>query len=122
MKSVLVVDDDVEIRELIGEMLSIEGFTVRTADNGRTALTEYREHRPDLIVLDTLMPEKDGIETVREIRRIDPAVRVIAISGGGFAGPKSYLSAMQAFGANRTFVKPLDLPAFVAAALELSAS
>ncbi len=67
-KKVLVVDDEKDLREAIETALTYEGFEVITADNGEKAVSLAESEEPDLILLDILMPKKNGIETLREIR------------------------------------------------------
>ncbi len=83
MSTVLVIDDDPGMREMMKSMLESAKYQVILATSGVSALPLFREHRPDLIVTDILMPDKDGIETLREIRKIDPEAKIIAVSGGG---------------------------------------
>lgn len=79
--SVLVVDDDREIREILGEMLSEEGFAVEASWNGETALKRLKEgFRPDVIILDIMMPAMDGL-TFRELQRKEPTIATIPILG-----------------------------------------
>jgi two-component system response regulator MprA len=67
---ILVVDDDQEILDMLSRGLKYEGYEVRTADNGETALTAFREMAPDLVLLDVMMPGMDGMEVCREMRKI----------------------------------------------------
>ncbi len=76
------------------------------ASNGREALERRREVEPDLIIIDLIMPEKEGLETIQDLRREGVQVPVIAMSGGGKIGADSYLSVARAFGAARVLSKP----------------
>lgn len=120
MPRVLVVDDDDDVRELLRQMLERAGYEVSAAADGRQGIAEYRRSAADLIVLDIVMPEKEGLETIMELRRDDPEVKIIAISGGGRIGPQSYIEVARALGAQRTFSKPLDRKDFLAAVRELA--
>ena len=67
---ILLVDDEKDILEFLSYNLEKEGFTVFTASNGEKGLELVKEHKPDLIILDVMMPEMDGIEVCQEIRNI----------------------------------------------------
>jgi len=68
--TILLVDDESDILDFVGYNLRKEGYTVLTSDNGRDAITKAEKSRPQLILLDVMMPEMDGIETCRELKRI----------------------------------------------------
>jgi len=119
MKSILVVDDDKQIREMLREILEREGYKVEEAENGKEALAIQRERPSDLIITDLIMPEQDGVETIIELVQKDPSVKIIAISGGGRIGPRDYLEMANALGASRTFYKPFKRPEILAAVEEL---
>ena len=108
MSRILIIDDDVVTREILNEILEMEGYQVANAGNGKTGLRLHREEPFDLIITDIIMPEMEGLETIRELRRISPKVKIIAISGGGRLGPDGYLTMAEKMGANHTFDKPLD--------------
>ena len=120
MPRILVVDDDDGVREMVRQMLQRAGYEVSVAVNGKEGLKLFRSESPDLIVLDIVMPEKEGLETIRELRRDDPGVKVIAMSGGGRMGPQNYIDVALALGAQRAFAKPLDRKKFLAALDELA--
>lgn len=110
--AVLVVDDDEHIREVMAEMLSAEGFVVRTAANGREALALLQQWHPDLILLDLDMPEMDGrVFRVEQLRSTDLArIPVIVMSAA------SSLQAMAAaLEATEALPKPCDLEVVVRA-------
>jgi DNA-binding response OmpR family regulator len=106
MCKVLLIDDDAAMRAMISRMVGAAGHEVVEAANGVAGLELFRDHRPELVITDILMPQKDGLETVREIRQIDPTVRIIAISGGGAGGYTNFLRIAQSFGATETLQKP----------------
>jgi DNA-binding response OmpR family regulator len=108
MARILVVDDDDQVRGVLRAMLEREGYEVDEAPDGRAAVARYKEQPADLVVLDMLMPEMEGVETMLTMRRLDAGVRIIAISGGGHLGPKIYLDSARKFGAHQTFAKPVD--------------
>ena len=108
MARILVVDDDDQVRSMLRSILERAGYEVDEAANGRAAIDRYQGRAADLIILDILMPEMEGVETLLTMRRHDPSVKVIAISGGGRINPEIYLDSAQKFGALKTFTKPVD--------------
>lgn len=109
MTSILVVDDDQQIRNLLSSVLERSGYKTIIASNGKEAVTQYREIRPDMIITDIVMPEKDGIETIQEIRQINPKAKIIAMSGGGQIKADVYLSLAKNLGAGAILEKPFRM-------------
>ena len=107
MARILVIDDDEQVLDMLYESLTREGYDVLKASNGEQGLRLYREESVDLIITDLIMPEKEGIETIIELRQDFPEVKIIAISGGGRIGTKDYLNMAKIFGVQRTFTKPV---------------
>ena len=83
MAHVLVVDDEDQMRKLIRLVLQQEGHTVVEASNGKRAIQHIQEAEIDLVISDVVMPDMDGLELIREIRRTHPGIKVLAISGPG---------------------------------------
>ncbi|MBQ3098661.1 MAG: response regulator transcription factor [Kiritimatiellae bacterium] len=83
MADILVADDTRSIRSTLSLLLEEEGHTVRLASDGESALAEYRRKRPDLLLLDVMMPKKNGYQVLKQIRRDDPALPVIILSAKG---------------------------------------
>ncbi len=108
MTRILVVDDDSQIREMLRQMLQNEGYDVVDAADGKEALKRQQEDPADLIITDLIMPEKEGIETIRDLKKEFPDIRIIAMSGGGVVGPEAYLKIARSLGAKKTFVKPIE--------------
>jgi CheY-like chemotaxis protein len=108
MGRIMVVEDDSAVRQLLREILERQGHEVWDARNGKEAMELYKSSPADLIITNILMPEKEGLETIQELRREDPDIKIIAISGGGQIGPADYLEVARRFGATRTFSKPFD--------------
>lgn len=106
MSSILVVDDDSQVLEVVGEMLRLEGYDVSTAVDGRDAVSQFKGGQFDLVITDLIMPEKEGLETIAELRTLRDGVPVIAMSGGGRIGPTDYLETARFIGANATLAKP----------------
>jgi len=81
MQTILVVDDEDAIRGLIKTTLGIGGYAIREARNGKETSQLLEQFVPDLLITDLLMPEKEGIELIQEVRRSHPKIPIIAISG-----------------------------------------
>jgi YesN/AraC family two-component response regulator len=116
---ILIIDDEEQIREMLAQMLTREGYEVVHAENGKEGMRVCREEDVDLIITDIIMPEKDGIEMILELRHDFPNLKVIAISGGGRLGPDGYLEMAQKLGAHRTFFKPFNRKEILDAVQEL---
>jgi two-component system chemotaxis response regulator CheY len=117
MPSVLVVDDEDQIRQLIRETLEQAGYDVQEASNGKQGLERYRTKPSDLVIMDILMPDQDGLESIMTLRREFPASRVIAITGGSdMIGILNFLDVAKMLGARRTLQKPFDMQTLLDAA------
>ena len=108
MSRILIMEDDDGFREMLREMLEIAGYDVVEATDGEVGMEMYRKEPTDLIIIDIFMPWKDGLETIMELRRNYPDVKIIAISGGGRRGDFQYLDHAKDFGAQRSFTKPFE--------------
>jgi CheY-like chemotaxis protein len=106
--SILVVDDEPELRELILLILKSAGHLVVGAADGVEAATRIAHQHFDVVMTDLIMPEKDGLEFIAELRENYPAVRIIAMSGGGHIPRDSYLRIAQGFGAHAILEKPFE--------------
>jgi CheY-like chemotaxis protein len=107
MAKILVFDDEPSILLMIKKMLEKAGHEVDVALNGKEGMTIFEKNKPDLLITDIIMPEKEGLETIFELRRKYPDLKIIAISGGGRIGPDGYLPGAKLLGANAAFTKPL---------------
>lgn len=105
MTKVLVVDDAKFMRVRLTKLLSSQGFDVLEAENGEEAVKAYKEAKPDAVLMDITMPEKDGLEALKEIRESDPKARVIMLTALG--QESMVVQAVQA-GARDYVVKPFD--------------
>jgi len=117
MAHILVVDDDAVLRRVITLALEAGGHTVLRCENGRKAIDHLEHAHTDLLITDIIMPEMDGVETVRAARQLRPDLPIIAMSGGGSFDPGDYLGLAQAFGATAMVpkpVRPAELVALVA--------
>ena len=119
MATILVVDDDDQMRKMLRGALERKGYTVIEAENGVSAMSLQRATPADLVITDIIMPEKDGIDTMKELQVEFPDVKVIAISGGKRGGPQNYLMLAEMYNAARTFAKPFDLEEMLTAVEEL---
>ncbi len=108
VKRILVIDDEQSIRLLLEKLLSREGFDVIAAKDGKEGMALFKKEPADLVITDIIMPEKEGIEILMEMRKSYPDTPVIAISGGGFNAPDSYLNVARAAGAVAVFEKPVE--------------
>ena len=115
-KTVLVVDDDKLIRASYHLLLKRKGYTVLLADDGDAAISMLHAAPVDVVVLDVLMPKKEGIETLMEIKRAFPSVKVIVMTGGGARDKYDFLTVAKKFGADGVIRKPMT-PATLLAAI-----
>ncbi len=106
--SILVVDDEPGIRELLSMMLEAAGHTVITAEDGVQAPKLLAANTVQVIITDLLMPERDGLEFITEVRKKFPGVKIIAMSGGGHIARDSYLRIAKNFGAHFLLEKPFS--------------
>jgi DNA-binding response OmpR family regulator len=104
---------------MLKQLLERAEYEVLVAPDGKTALKLHHANPADLIITDIVMPEKEGLEIIMEFRRHFPAVKVIAISGGGKIEANEYLKTAKALGAQKTFSKPFGLSELLEAVREL---
>jgi len=109
MAKILLVDDDPDIRSLLKIMLTGEGHDVVEAADGTQALQVAQSQPFDLVLTDLIMPDKEGIETIMELRKKFPRIRIIAMSGGGVGRQEDYLGLAGKLGAMRTLAKPFGI-------------
>ena len=108
-KRILVVDDNEDLRSTIQALLQADGFQVDVAADGHAALALHQSNPADVVITDLFMPDKDGIETILEIRAKYPAVQIVAISGWDSRQGSDYLKVAREIGAVRTVKKPFEL-------------
>jgi DNA-binding response OmpR family regulator len=118
MARILVIDDDALLNTMVLQMLRQAGYEAIGAPDGNVGLKMLAAQPFDLIITDIVMPEKEGLETIREIRKSGRKIPIIAISGGGKISAESYLPLARNFGADYTFQKPFDKEPFLAAVRE----
>ncbi|MFO0879049.1 MAG: response regulator [Gemmataceae bacterium] len=114
-RRVLIIDDDSQMRCWLRTVLEAEGFEVTEADDGVTGLKSFERQPPALVVCDIFMPEKEGLSTIREMRRLNPRQPVIAMSGGGRLLRMDHLVTATHFGAAATLMKPFSADELVLA-------
>ena len=108
MACILIIEDDDQFRTWLCKVLEKEGHTVEGAADGSAGLKRFHQQSFDLVITDLIMPNKEGIETIVDLKVIHPAAKIIAISGGGRNHPKPYLEIAEKLGANRTIEKPFE--------------
>lgn len=106
MTKVLIIDDDPLMRRMAVRVLTGAGHEIVEAKDGKEGLRLFRAHRPSVVITDILMPEQEGIQTIRELRREAPSVAIIAVSGGGQAHNMTFLGYAGKLGADATLAKP----------------
>jgi len=116
MADILIIDDDKQMRRLLTRILQGAGHAVREAENGRGGIELFRQQRPALVISDIVMPDMEGIETIRALRTEGPVVPIIAISGGS---DPIYLRAATALGATASLEKPFAAAELLALVAEL---
>lgn len=109
MPGILIVEDDRELREMLKVSLIRHKYTVLEATDGKDAISHFKPSIIDLVVTDLIMPEEDGLKVIMKLRELKPQLKIIAISGGGKAGPGSYLKLAKALGADAVFSKPFSI-------------
>jgi CheY-like chemotaxis protein len=105
---ILVIDDDQLVRFTLSRLLRKAGYEVATAADGNGGMTVFCAEHPDVVITDMIMPEQGGIETIIQIKRTRPEVKVIAISGGARIGSVDILNAARSSGADDILVKPFE--------------
>ena len=108
MARILIIDDDDTLRGIIAKSLTHAGHTVTQANNGRKGIAQFRADPTDLVITDLVMPEQEGMETIKIMHRDFPQTPVIAMSGG-LDGSPLYLDLTRRLGARITLTKPFTL-------------
>ncbi len=108
MSRILIIDDNVELLRSTSAVLRAHKHDVATAENGSEALKRKDLESFQLVITDILMPEKEGFETIMTLRRLHPAVKIIAVSGGGYIDAQQYLESARMLGTDLTLEKPFS--------------
>ena len=107
-KRILVVDDNADLRATIQALLQADGFEVAVAGDGQAALALHQSRPADVVITDLFMPDKDGIETIVELRKLSPKLKIVAMSGWTSTQGSDYLRVAREIGASVTLQKPFD--------------
>ena len=116
---VLIMEDDAVLLKAIAGWFLTAGCTIMTAPDGAVGLKKFEQIRPDLVIADIIMPEREGVETIMAMKSRDATVPILAISGGGRIGSSQFLSLALGLGANAALAKPFRSREILAAASEL---
>lgn len=119
MPLILIIDDDDNYRTMLKRTLEREGYETAVAENGKRGMELARSSAPDLVITDLVMPEKEGIETIIELKKEYPGLQIIAISGAGNSGPEDYLKLAKHLGSSYTFAKPFPREELIKVVKEL---
>jgi CheY-like chemotaxis protein len=109
MKKILVIEDNASMLQMISDLLKRAGYHVLTAMDGVAGLQIFRTAKPDLVITDIIMPDKEGLEVIMELVQETPRPKIIAMSGGGMMDPHTYLSLAEKLGASEVIQKPFRL-------------
>ena len=119
MARILIIDDEKYILDYLEDLLEDEGFEIITAANGKEAIELYKKMAFDVVITDLLMPEKDGEETIIELRKIDPEVKIIVITGGGNISAEDHIQLIESLNVDHAFLKPLNQDKLLSVVKEL---
>lgn len=115
MAKILLVEDDELVRDMLTQVLQRASHEILTANNGEDATECLKNHEPDIMITDIIMPKKSGITLISEVKNRHPNMEIIAISGGGRLDPTGYLDLSETLGASVSFEKPIDNTALLMA-------
>lgn len=119
MKRILIIDDDRQICKLMTRMLERAGYEVETATDGQKGVMAFHANASDLVITDLIMPDKEGVEVIMELRQDFPDLPIIAMSGGARIGPNTYLKLAKKLGAAYTLTKPISQDTLLTAIKDL---
>jgi CheY-like chemotaxis protein len=108
MQKILIIDDNSAVRSTMARILELAGYETITASDGNEGLIRMRQDKPDLIITDIIMPEKEGIETIRQILIERPGAKIMAVSGGGRHANMDFLEVARKLGAMEVLEKPFE--------------
>ncbi len=106
MKTILVIDDNENMLSMMCDLLTRSGYNVLSATDGAQGLNALRTNTPDLLITDVVMPEKDGLEVIMDLKKHHPGLKSIVVSGGGILEPQAYLPIAKKLGADEVLAKP----------------
>ncbi|MCP4314374.1 MAG: response regulator [Bacteroidetes bacterium] len=119
MYKILIIDDETNILFMLKKMLERSGYETELATNGVEGIELLKKCKPDLVITDIIMPEKEGLETIREMKRLKSDLKIIAMSGGGKVSADNYLMIAKIFGASKMIAKPFAIKDMLSAVQEL---
>ena len=120
MARILLIEDDDKFRVMVRRMLETAGYNdIEEAADGNIGIKLFRKNPYDLVITDIIMPDKEGIEVIIELRRDYPGIKIVAMSGGGRVAPQGYLEMAKHLGAYRTLAKPFQQADLINAVQEL---
>jgi DNA-binding NtrC family response regulator len=119
MQRILIIDDEIHILLMLKKMLERAGYEIDLASNGQEGLEVFRNDPPDLVITDIIMPEKEGLETIREMKKEQPDLKILAMSGGGKISADNYLDTARIFGASGIIEKPFNQSRLVSLVREI---
>lgn len=120
MASILVIDDDIQVRTFLREILEAQGYEVREAGDGKEGVKSYRKRPADLVLCDIFMPEKEGLQTIREMHDEFGTMKIVAMTGGNPQFSQvDFLHVAKKCGAVATLHKPLQTSKLIEALKEI---
>jgi CheY-like chemotaxis protein len=121
MKRILLIEDEESLRTMLRLCLEKLGYAVVEAGDGKEAMALFKKTTVDLVLTDLMMPEKEGLETIRELHKSQPGLKIIAMSGGGRTDARDNLKMAKLFGATTVFAKPFSFEQLGTAIAEILA-
>ena len=115
MPRILVIDDEQLLRSTVVTILTRAGFSVEDASDGEAGIAMFHKNPPDIVLTDIFMPNRDGIEIIKELKRSSPRTKIIAMTGGGHLRMMEIAAAAQVLGAGHVLDKPFDSESLLAA-------
>lgn len=119
MARILIIDDETDLLEILQAILQSADHFVDICDSGILAISKIKSEPFDLVLTDIVMPDQDGIETIRQIVEIDPGIKIIGMSGGGSLSADTYLKLAKHLGASKILKKPFPGAELIKAVAEL---
>lgn len=119
MPAILIIDDDDAVRLLLEDALTENGFDVVSAPSGVEGVEIAQTEHVDVVITDILMPDKDGLETLMELKKSCPHIKVLVISGSGEFLENSFLEMANKLGADASLAKPLDIKQLISTVSDL---
>ena len=115
MPRILVIDDEQLLRSTVVLILTRAGFTVEEASDGQAGIVMFHKNPPDIVLTGIFMPNRDGIEIIKELKHSSPRTKIIAMTGGGHLRMMEIAAAAQVLGADHVLDKPFDSESLLAA-------